>query len=69
MSLGTNHCAMPRGIIGKLHLRLECVMESVGCEILQFCQVFGTHCHVEHFKCGELTTALCQSLPIVNVFD
>ncbi len=42
MSLGTDHCAMPIGIIVRLHLRLECVMESVGHEILQYRQVSGT---------------------------
>ena len=41
MSLGTNQCAVLSGII----VRLECVMDSVGHEILQFCQVSGTHCH------------------------
>ncbi len=45
MSLGTNRCARPSGIIVRLHLRLECVMESVRHEVLQFRQVSGSHCH------------------------
>ncbi len=44
MPLGTNRCALPSGTIVRLHLRLECVMDSVGHEILQFLQVSGTHC-------------------------
>ncbi len=45
MWLGTNRCGMLSEVIVRLNLRLECVVESVGHEILQFRQVSGTHCH------------------------
>ncbi len=55
------------GMIVRMNLRLGCVMENVGHEIMQFCQAFIVM--LEQFKCGELTSSLCRSLPKIGVFD
>ncbi len=64
VAYNTNHCGKLSGIIVRLNLRLECVVESVGHEILQFSSKFQAPTVIlEHFKYDELTRALCRLLP------